>query len=96
MFGISTKDHVFPKSKGYRLDDLKGLNKALVCRPCNASKSDYDIVEWWWRLVNGGDRRAPIVLEFIRRIWFAGVLPGGTGEHVEALLRHLQQDQPVS
>jgi hypothetical protein len=95
MFGGATRDHVFPKSRGYRLDDLNGWNKAIVCQPCNISKKNLDIVEWWWRLVRGGDRRAMIVLEFIRRIWFAGVLPQGSGDHFEALSRSLEPNASV-
>jgi hypothetical protein len=87
----TTRDHVFPKHKGFRLSDLNGLNKAFVCEPCNVSKKGFDIVEWWWRLKGGNDRRAQIVLEVIRKIWLAGVLPDGEGKHFDAVRDALQR-----
>jgi HNH endonuclease len=87
----ATRDHVFPKARGYRLRDLNGFNTALVCQNCNTSKKGHDIVEWWWRLTNGGDPRAPIVFKVIERIWFAGAMPTGDGKHFSALATALGQ-----
>lgn len=80
----TTRDHAFPKHKGWSLSDLNGLNKVFVCEPCNISKKGYDIVEWWWRLDKGADPRASIVLEVIRKIWLSGHLPNGMGKQYDA------------
>lgn len=88
----ATRDHVFPKSKGNRLLDLNGFNRAIVCAACNSAKMDLNIVEWWFRLRHGGDPRATIVFGVIERIWFSGAMPELPGDAFDAM-RHVLQEQ---
>jgi hypothetical protein len=86
----ATRDHVFPKSRGYQLRDLNGMNKAIVCAECNTSKKDHDILTWWWRLNKGNDARAPIVLGFIEGLWLSGHMPMCGGKYFEAAISKIR------
>jgi hypothetical protein len=65
----ATRDHAFPKSDGWRLDDFDGANRVVCCYGCNQDKGRSDIVDWHIRLAVGGDPRAPHVLAVIRGLW---------------------------
>jgi hypothetical protein len=64
-----TRDHAFPKSQGWRLDDFDGANRALCCYRCNNDKGANDIVDWHARLHAGRDPRAPLVFAIIQALW---------------------------
>lgn len=70
-----TRDHLFPRHKGYTLAHMNGHNKAVVCNTCNHEKGDSDVIAWWWWLEAKGDPRAPIVFMLIEKLWLEGVLP---------------------
>jgi hypothetical protein len=66
-----TRDHAFPKSQGWRLDDFEGANRVVCCYGCNQDKRASNIVDWHIRLAVGGNPRAPHVMAIIRRLWVA-------------------------
>ena len=56
-----TRDHIYPRSKGFTL----AQGKALACQPCNEDKGSRTPGSWLYRLRKAGDRRADIVAEFM-------------------------------
>lgn len=64
----ATRDHAFPKSQGWRLDDFDGLNRVICCLRCNQNKAANDVVDWHARLVAGCDPRAPFVFAVIESL----------------------------
>lgn len=89
-----TRDHAFPASRGFRLSDFSGLNGVFCCYRCNSNKKHHDIVEWWHRLVEGGDPRAEHVWRVVAQFCRAGILvlplARGTAEHWDALRQRLR------
>ena len=45
----TTKDHIYPKSKG---GILSKKNKLFACKKCNRSKGDLTLEEWLEKLTN--------------------------------------------
>lgn len=70
-----TRDHVFPKARGYNFHDLNGKNRLIVCRNCNVSKKAFDIIEWHDRLVAGNDRRASRIAWIITELGLSKTAP---------------------
>ena len=71
-----TRDHIKPRSKGYR---LAAGNQAIVCAPCNADKGSLSLQRFANRLRRDGEpSRAALVEGFLQaalwcknRLWFA-------------------------
>lgn len=57
-----TRDHIKPRSKGYR---LTADNRAIVCQPCNEAKGSLSLQRFANRLARVGDPRALRVEGFI-------------------------------
>ena len=68
-----TRDHMIPRSRG---GTLEPGNKVIVCMPCNLSKGDLTIHEFYQALVSYRDPRAKHVARFIEgmSIYFQGRL----------------------
>lgn len=62
-----TRDHAFPKSQGWRLDDFDGSNRIICCYRCNFDKDCHDICDWYVLLHAGRDPRA----QFVRAVILA-------------------------
>ena len=58
-----TRDHIKPRSKGYRLTPD---NQAIVCAPCNKAKGSLSLQRFANRLARTGDPRASHVQAFIQ------------------------------
>jgi 5-methylcytosine-specific restriction endonuclease McrA len=58
-----TRDHIKPRSKGYR---LTADNQAIVCQPCNEAKGSLSLGRFANRLVRAGDPRALRVAAFMQ------------------------------
>ena len=58
-----SRDHIKPRSKGYRLDG----NRTLVCCRCNHDKGSLSLGQWLTRLTRAEDARADHVSAFIAR-----------------------------
>jgi hypothetical protein len=61
----ATRDHAFPRAKGWTLGDFDGLNRVVCCYRCNQNKGANDVVDWYARLHAGRDPRAPVVFAVI-------------------------------
>jgi 5-methylcytosine-specific restriction endonuclease McrA len=60
-----TRDHIKPRSKGYRLTDG---NCVIVCQPCNKAKGSLSLQRFANRLARAGDPQAERVATFIVRL----------------------------
>ena len=60
-----TRDHIKPRSKGYR---LTAENCAIVCAVCNKAKGSLSLQRFANRLARAGDPRAEYVAAFIIRL----------------------------
>lgn len=92
-----SRDHLFPESRGFRLNSFEGRNKVICCEPCNASKGDRHIVEWLLVLRQGNDLRARAVerlllAEFDVVVpWHAGTLKHKREKAASALRRIIEK-----
>ena len=60
-----TRDHIKPRSKGYR---LTADNRAIICQPCNKAKGSLSLQRFANQLARVGDPRATRVEGFILRL----------------------------
>jgi hypothetical protein len=71
----ATRDHAFPRSKGWHLGHFDGANRVVCCYKCNQSKGACDIVDWYVRLHAGGDARRRVVFQVILALHAMATLP---------------------
>jgi hypothetical protein len=88
----ATRDHAFPRSKGWHLGHFDGANRVVCCYKCNQGKGSDDIVDWYVRLHAGGDPRRRTVFQVILALRArAAALPAMVRAKLELALEIQQQ-----
>jgi hypothetical protein len=92
----ATRDHAFPKAKGWHLGHFDGANRVVCCYKCNQAKGANDIVDWFVRLHAGRDPRATIVLQVVVALEASAAILPATVRAKLRLAHEIKQQAAVS